>query len=324
MIRRTIEISSGAARLSVERRQLVIERPETERATVPIEDIGLLIVDHPQVTYSHAVFAELIEAGAAVVVCGRDHLPSGLMLPLAANTIQSERFRVQIEAALPVKKQCWRSVIAAKIALQGEVLAWATGEDCGLGAMAGRVRSGDPDNLEAQAAQRYWPRLMGPEFRRDRAGPMPNPLLNYGYAILRASMARSLAASGLIATLGIHHHNRYNAFCLADDMLEPYRPYVDWRVKRLVDSGEMGTELTRDSKRALLALLNQTIVIDGRRSPLSLAQQSTSASLAESFEAGEARLRLPAGLPIFPEPSDGAVEDMAESGEAADAGGSAA
>lgn len=312
MIKRTIEISSGPARLSVANRQMTIERKEVASAAVPVEDIGLLIVDHCAVTYTHAVFSELLAAGAAIVICGADHLPVGLLLPLAANTVQTERFRAQIEAGLPLKKRCWQAVIAAKILLQAEVLEWACGADHGLRAMAARVRSGDPDNIEAQAAQRYWPRLMGGDFRRDRSGPMPNALLNYGYAVLRAGMARALAGSGLIATLGIHHHNRYNAFCLADDMLEPYRPYVDWRVKRLMDDGAAGDSIDRPAKQALLSLFNQTIAVGGRRSPLGLAQAATSASLAESFAAGEMRLALPFGLPLLP---DAALSDGGTGGD---------
>jgi len=160
------------------------------------------------------------------------------------------------------------------------------------------VRSGDPENLEAQGAQRYWRMLMGPTFRRDRSGEPPNAMLNYGYAVLRASMARALVGSGLYPGLGIHHHNRSNAFALADDMMEAYRPYVDWRVRALSVAADGWPSLDRDTKRALLSLLNETVAIDGRHSPLFLAMQATSASLAEAFLSGEPAIALPEGLPL--------------------------
>jgi CRISPR-associated protein Cas1 len=174
MIKRTIEISSGPARLSIRNRQLVIERNGCDPATVPPEDIGLLLIDHPAVSYTHAVFTTLCEHGAAIVLCGGAHLPAALVMPLAANTVQTERFRAQIEAPAPLRKQLWRQAVACKIAQQGAVLEAVTGSDAGLRAMARRVRSGDAGNLEAQAAQRYWPRLLGPGFRRARDGDPPS------------------------------------------------------------------------------------------------------------------------------------------------------
>jgi len=178
MIKRIIEISSGPARLSVKHRQLVIDRPEQPAATIPIEDIGVLLVDHPAVTYSHQAFTSLLDAGAAVVLCGGDHHPAGLLLPLDGNTVQSERYRAQVQAGAPLKKRLWQVVVSAKIRQQGLVLDRVCGRDEGLSAIAGRVRSGDAGNLEAQAAQRYWRALFGKGFRRDRSGPPPNNLLN--------------------------------------------------------------------------------------------------------------------------------------------------
>jgi CRISPR-associated protein Cas1 len=303
MIRKTVEFTTPGTRLSVAHRQLVIERPDHPKATLPIEDLGVVIVDDVRATYTQAVFMELLAAGATVMVTGRDHLPAGMMLPLDAHHVQTERHLAQVEASEPVKKRAWQSLIQAKIAQQGIVLAHFTGDHGGLAAMAQRVKSGDPDNLEAQAAQRYWPRLFGKEFRRDRDADGINALLNYGYAIVRAAAARAVVASGLIPSLGVFHRNRGNPFCLADDLLEPYRPYIDWRVKLLVnDNG--GTVLSLDdraARAALLSLFNETILVGGRRTPLLLALHASAASLSRALTGGDRTLVLPEGLPQAPD-----------------------
>jgi len=304
MIKRVVEISSGPAHLSIQHRQLVIERPEQEPATVPCEDLGVLLVDHPAVTYTHRVFTALAEVGAAVVLCGPKHLPSSLLLPLDANAVQTERQRAQLEASLPLKKRLWQTIVFAKLRQQAAVLKVFLGEDAGLAELARRVRSGDPENLEAQGSQRYWPRLFGRSFRRDREGDPPNNLLNYGYMALRAAMARALCGAGLLPTLGLHHHNRYNPFCLADDLIEPYRPFVDWRVRNFVADKEAPEFLDREAKEAVLSLFNETIEINDRRSPLFLAVHSTAASLNDSFSQGEPLLALPQGLPLLDETTD--------------------
>jgi len=309
MIKRILEISSGPARLSIAHRQLVIEREGQEPATVPCEDLGVVLVDHPAVSYTHGVFTALAEAGAAVVLCGRGHLPSSLLLPLEGNTTQTERFHAQLEASLPLQKRLWQALVAAKIELQAAVLCAANGEDAGLRELARRVRSGDPENLEAQAAQRYWPRLLGPAFRRRRDGPPPNNLLNYGYVVFRSAAARALCSAGLLPTIGIHHHQRSNSFCLADDMLEPFRPYVDYRIWTLIRSGAAIEELNRHTKQALLSLFNESIQIADRRTPLLLAFHATASSLNDSFQSGESRLALPSGLPLSPEESRDATTE---------------
>jgi CRISPR-associated protein Cas1 len=297
MIRKTVEIATAGTRLSIAHRQLVIERPEEERRTLPCEDIGVLVVDHPQTSYTHAVFTTLLDEGAAVVLCGPNHLPAGLLLPLDAHTTQTERHRAQAEASDGVKNRAWQLLIAAKVRQQAAVLSHYTGSDAGLSEIARRVRSGDPDNLEALAAQRYWPRLFGPTFRRFRDGPPPNNLLNYGYAVVRAAIARAIAAAGLIPTLGVHHRNRGNPFCLADDLLEPYRPYVDWRVKQITGD-RPAPELDRPVKAALLSLFNETVVIGERRSPLLLALHGSATSLCRMLTDNSKELVLPVGLPV--------------------------
>jgi CRISPR-associated protein Cas1 len=299
MIRKTVEFTTPGTRLSVAHRQLVIERPDLPKATLPIEDLGVVIVDDVRATYTQAVFMELLAAGATVMVTGRDHLPAGMMLPLDAHHVQTERHLAQVEASEPVKKRAWQALIQAKIAQQGVVLAHFTGDHGGLAAMAQRVRSGDPDNLEAQAAQRYWPRLFGKEFRRDRDADGVNALLNYGYAIVRAAAARAVVASGLIPSLGVFHRNRGNPFCLADDLLEPYRPYIDWRVKLLIDEngGEVASLDDRPARAALLSLFNETILVGGRRTPLLLGLHASAASLSRALTGGDRTLALPDGLP---------------------------
>lgn len=304
MIRRIIEISSGAARLSVAHKQLVIERPEREPATVPCEDVGMLLVDHPAVTYTHGVFTTLLDAGAAVVLCGHDHHPSGLLLPIAANTVQTERYRFQIEASEPLRKRLWQSLVATKLRQQAHVLAFRLQPHADLLSLAGRVRSGDPENIEAQGAQRYWPRLFSETFRRHREGQPPNNMLNYGYMVLRAAVARALAGAGLMPTLGLHHRNRYNPFCLADDVLEPFRPYVDMKVRAFLDDREVPAALGKEEKQAALSVLNEVIDVGGRKTPLMLALHATAASLHRSFETGEPQLALPEGLFRRPEDAD--------------------
>ncbi len=311
MIRKTVEFSTHGTRLSVAHRQLVVERPDLPKATLPIEDLGVVIVDDIRATYTQSVFLSLLEAGATVLVTGRDHLPAGMMLPLHGHHVQTERHRAQVETSAPVRKRAWQAIVRAKIVQQAAVLSHFTGSDGGLAPMARRVRSGDPENLEAQAAQRYWPRLFGKTFRRDREAEGENALLNYGYAVVRAAVARAVVASGLIPSLGVHHRHRGNPFCLADDLLEPYRPYVDWRVRQMAgDDGESVPDLAkRETRAALLSLFNETVSVDGRREPLLLALHTSAASLCRTLTGGDRTLALPEGLPVEPD-----LVDVAELG----------
>ena len=300
MLRKTIEIASPGTRLSIAHRQLVIERPDQPKATLPIEDVGVVVVDDVRATYTQAVFIELLEAGATVIVTSRDHLPAGMMLPMDAHHVQTERHIAQVEASEPTKKRLWQALIRSKISLQGEVLRTFRGQDGGLIAMSRRVRSGDPDNLEAQAAQRYWPRLFGCTFKRDRTAEGINALLNYGYAVVRAATARAVVAAGLIPSLGVFHKNRSNPFCLADDLLEPYRPFVDWRVRLLIGDNEATPPSLdlRPTRAALLSVFNETVHVEGRKMPFLLAIQSGAASLCRALTGADKDLALPEGLPI--------------------------
>lgn len=300
MIKRTLFFGNPAY-LSLRLEQLVIRRKredgEEETVTRPIEDIGVIVLEHPQITLSHALIAALTDRNVAVITCNEQRMPAGLLLPLAGNTLQSERFRAQIAASLPLKKQLWQQTIQQKIANQAAVLRQYTAAKtkC-MDVWANNVRSGDPDNLEARAAAYYWRELFAREFEdftRDREGTPPNHLLNYGYAILRAVIARSLVSSGLLPTLGIHHHNRYNAYCLADDIMEPYRPYVDALVVTLVREGITTEELTREAKARLLEIPVLDVVIDGKRSPLLIAATTTTASLHRCFAGEQRKLAYP-------------------------------
>lgn len=303
MIKRTLYFGNPAY-LNVRLAQLEIRLPEVEKndslpepfkasavKRIPIEDIGVVVLDNKQITITQGALGALLDNNVAVVTCDEHRMPSGLMLPLEGNTTQSERFRDQIEASLPLKKQLWQQTIQAKILNQSSVLYRQRGLDCGnMEAWAKQVKSGDADNLEGRAAAFYWQNLFGEikGFRRDREGVPPNNLLNYGYAILRAVVARSLVGSGLLPTLGIHHHNRYNAYCLADDIMEPYRPYVDKLVAEIVDSGADISLLTTELKGKLLAIPVLDVVINGRRSPLMVGVGMTTASLYKCYS-GEIR-----------------------------------
>lgn len=299
MIKRTLCFSHPAM-LSLANGQLVAKFPNppepdaptrAQRTTFPIEDIGVLVLDHPQISITHAAISALTEGNCALIACNRKHLPSALLMPLDGNTLQSERFADQIGASLPLKKQLWQQTVAQKILNQAAVLHQATGAEVhNMLAWARGVKSGDADNLEGRAAAYYWARLFGsrPGWVRQAQGPWPNPLLDYGYAILRALVARALVASGLLPTLGIHHHNRYNAYCLADDIMEPYRPYVDRLVLQMAAQWPSEQDVSTPMKRTLLGIPVVDVTIGGQRSPLMVAVSQTTASLYKCFS-GELR-----------------------------------
>ncbi len=253
---------------------------------IPVEDIGVLVIDSFGVTISQHLLTKLIEQNVAVVICNESHHPNGLILNLDGNSVQSEKFRSQIGATLPLKKQLWQQTVASKILNQAMLLKERGIETGNMMKWAKTVKSGDSTNLEARASAYYWKKLLRPElgFFRDRFGDPPNNLLNYVYAILRAMVARSLTGSGLLPTLGIHHRNKYNAYCLADDIMEPYRPFADKIVCNIVDSQSDVFELDRNLKRELLSVTTADVVMKGRRSPLMVALTRTTSSLARCFE----------------------------------------
>ncbi len=297
------------AYLSLKNRQLVVKDPAAEKAdvaelikkeatrTIPIEDIGVVVLDNKQITITQVLLASLLENNCAVITCDDSHLPVGLLLPLEGNTLQSERFRAQIDASLPLKKQLWQQTVQAKIRNQAAILKTQGATNKNMLAWCNEVRSGDADNLEARAAAYYWRNVLPdiPDFIRGRDGAPPNNLLNYGYAVLRAVVARSLVASGLLPTLGIHHHNRYNAYCLADDIMEPYRPYVDKLVidvMREHDYQNISTEI----KQELLQIPYMDVNINDHTSVLEVAVSQTAFSLFKCYN-GDARKILYPTIP---------------------------
>lgn len=294
MIKRTLYFGNPAY-LSLKLEQLVVRMPDSQDnmetvRTIPIEDIGILILDHKQITITQGLIEKLLDCNCALITCSSNHLPVGLMLPLYGNTIQNERFRYQLDASLPLRKQLWQQTIQAKIANQAAVLKYATGSiHNNMQVWATDVRSGDSTNMEARAAAYYWKTLFQDidGFVRGRDEDEPNNLLNYGYAIVRAIIARALVSSGLLPTLGIHHHNRYNAYCLADDIMEPYRPYVDRTVFDICRKGKP-LKLTTELKRDLLSIPTIDVIINDKRSPLMVAATTTTASLVKCFT-GEMR-----------------------------------
>ena len=303
MIKRTLYFGN-AAYLSLKDNQLVVKKPNEDVRTAAIEDIGFIILDSPQVTITNALIGALLENNCAIINCGKTHLPEGLLLPLAGNTLQSERFNIQIEASLPLKKQLWQQTVQQKITNQATVLHQVRGiEVKNMHAWANSVRSGDVDNREAVAAAYYWKEMFPDiaDFIRDRTGIPPNNLLNYAYAILRGIVARALVASGLLPTFGIHHHNRYNAYCLADDIMEPYRPIADKLVVEVIkQQRSIPDDLTTEIKASILQLPTKEVLIDGNRSPLMNAISATTASLYKCFT-GECRKIT------YPEVPDGPI-----------------
>jgi CRISPR-associated protein Cas1 len=295
MIKRTLYFGNSAY-LKTKNEQLVIEMPDTgETKSVPIEDIGIVILDHQQITITQAVMAKLLENNTALITCNQKHHPVGLQLCLDGHTLQSQKFKVQIAASLPLKKQLWQQTVAAKIQNQAALLSVERAESKYLVKLAATVKSADSTNNEAKAALYYWKHIFPDflQFTRDSEGLPPNNLLNYGYAILRAIVARSLVASGLLPTLGIFHRNQYNAYCLADDIMEPYRPFADQVVCNIVRMNGKFLEMTSGMKRDLLSIPAMDVIIDGQRSPLMNAVQRTTASLAKCFEGSTRKILYP-------------------------------
>ena len=303
MIKKSLYFGNPAY-LSFRLKQLVIKKPEAKRdlpdisgndyyavvKTIPIEDIGMILLDNSQITITQALLSALLNNNCAVITCDEKHLPVGLLLPLTGHTVQNERFRHQLNASLPLRKQLWQQTVAFKIRNQEAMLYYATGERHKIMTnWANTVKSGDPENLEARAAAYYWKNLLPeyPGFVRGQEEDEPNNLFNYGYAILRGIVARALVGSGLLPTLGIHHHNRYNAYCLADDIMEPYRPFVDKVVVDILRQG-YGTELNPVVKQKLLSIPTEEVLIEKTRHPLMIAVSQTAAALAKCFN-GELR-----------------------------------
>ncbi|MEZ5708549.1 MAG: type II CRISPR-associated endonuclease Cas1 [Blastomonas sp.] len=288
---RIVDIATDNVHLSAHRGLLIVALDREEIGRVALDDIAAVIVHAYGVTWTTNLVVKLAQRGAMMVLCAANHAPVAMMVPVEGHHAQNARFRAQWDATLPFRKRAWQAVVQAKIRNQGSLLT-ALGRDEGqaLLLMAERVKSGDTANSEAQAARRYWPALLGPDFRRDRDAEGANALLNYGYTVMRAAVARSVIAAGLHPTVGLHHANRLNAFALADDLVEPFRPLVDATVRQMVDEGVR--ELDGAAKARLAALLSADLELQGSITPASVAIQRLAQSLAASFEQGRIELAL--------------------------------
>lgn len=308
MIKRTLYFGNPAY-LSLENKQLIFRLPQVEKnqsipeifkkqqvVTIPIEDIGVIILDDSQISITQPLLSALLENNTAVITCNEKHMPLGLLLPIDGNTIQQERYDYQIAASVPLKKQLWQQTMQAKILNQAYILRSQGIDDKRMLIWAKEVKSGDSENHESRAAVYYWSQVFSayiPEFKRGREEPEPNNLLNYGYAILRAVIARALVGTGLLPTLGIFHRNRYNAYCLADDIMEPYRPYVDQVVLQIIQKKLDINHLNKEIKQQLLAIPAIDVMINGEQSPLMVAAQRTAFSLYACYEGRTRKLNYP-------------------------------
>ncbi len=311
MIKKTLYFGNSAY-LSLRNKQLVIKIPEIERSddipevirsqsvrTIPIEDIGVMVLDNNEITITQGLISALLDNTVALITCNEKRMPTGMLLPLQGNNVQNERFRSQLDVSIPLKKQLWQQTMKSKIENQACILKQYTEVSVlNMYKMARDVKSGDPDNYEAQAAVYYWKNIFkdNPCFIRAQEGDVPNNLLNYGYAILRAVVARALVVSGLLPVSGIHHHNRYNDYCLADDIMEPYRPFVDKLVLETMKKMDIPEELNTELKREMLSIPVLDVKIGGKRSPLMVAVAQTTASLAKCFRGELRKISYPVTL----------------------------
>lgn len=285
MIKRTLFFGNPAY-LSTQNEQLRISFPDTDKndKSVAIEDLGMIVLENQQITITNGLLAKLTDRKVAVVSCNAQHLPEGLLLPMQGHSEQTERVRYQLEASQPLKKNLWQQTVTAKIKNQYALLIEKGKDSKRMEYLYKHVNSGDTGNHEAQAAAIYWQDLFEiPDFNRGQMGIPPNNLLNYGYAILRAVIARALVSSGMLPGVGIWHRNKYNAYCLADDIMEPYRPYVDLVVSHIVETQDDYAVLTTELKKELLGIPALDVKIDGQKSPLMVAASRTTSSLFECF-----------------------------------------
>lgn len=273
---------------------------ESDDRFVPIEDIGVVLLENHQITITNALLSALMENQCMVIVCDEKHLPSGLLLPMHAHHAFTEKLSYQINASVPLKKNLWRQTVIAKINNQATLLRMHGLNNDKLQFLLRKVRSGDPENIEGRAASYYWDVLFGngKSFIRDRSGDFINQMLNYGYAVLLGVIARALVISGMLPSLGIHHRNKYNPWCLASDIMEPYRPFVDQLVLEIAEKFPEAENLTPAIKKELLQIPVVDVQFEDMRSPLMIGAQRTTASLATCFE-GKARKMI---YPTFPAP----------------------
>ncbi|WP_457619320.1 type II CRISPR-associated endonuclease Cas1 [Lutibacter sp.] len=290
MIKRTLFFGNKAS-LTTKFEQLVI-KTENRELTVPIEDLGFVVLEHHEIYISIPTLTKLSANNVAVIFCDAKHMPTSMLLNLDNHYIQQELFKNQINASVPLKKQLWQQTVKTKIRHQAKHLQLLNKPFKVLNYYESKVLSGDTENMEGTAAAHYWKNLFDFKFKRERYGKYPNLFLNYGYIILRAAVARSLAGSGLLSTFGIHHHNKYNAYCLADDIMEPFRPLVDTKVIEIIKT-HPDEELTTTIKAELLNVLTETVYFEGIKSPLMVALSKTTSSLQQCYTGKIKKINYP-------------------------------
>jgi CRISP-associated protein Cas1 len=297
MVGRVVEVATNGRHLAVDRGFLIVTGQGAEVGRIPLDDIAAVVANAHGLTYSNNLLVTLATRGVPVVLCGANHRPAALVWPVDGHHAQAGRMSDQASASLPLKKRLWQQIVRAKILAQGATLAAVGAEAGGFRLLARKVRPGDPDNVEAEAARRYWPLLLGPDFRRDIDAGGPNGLLNYGYAVLRAATARAVMAAGLHPSLGLMHSNRGNALVLVDDLMEPFRPVVDREVHRL--RGEGIIEVSAEGKAALARIMIVDLPAEEGISPLMTCLDRLAGSLAKAYAGESERLALPEpGLPL--------------------------
>ncbi|GKY87384.1 type II CRISPR-associated endonuclease Cas1 [Sinisalibacter aestuarii] len=289
---RIVDIASDGRHLSKERGFLKVSEDGAEIGRIPLDEISGVIVHAHGTTWSTSLLTELAERGAPVVLCAANHTPRSVLMPLEGHHAQGKRLRAQWQAKAPLTKQAWKQIVQAKIAMQAAALDAFGEAPAPLLMLKRKVTSGDTTNVEAQAARHYWPRLMGRDFRRDRDAPDINALLNYGYTVLRAATARAVVAAGLHPSIGLHHANRGNAFALADDLMEPFRPLVDCAAREIAQA--RGPQVDTEAKQALARLIALDLPLGDGLTPVSVALTRLATSLGQSFETGQLALALPA------------------------------
>ncbi|MDO6674675.1 type II CRISPR-associated endonuclease Cas1 [Tenacibaculum sp. 1_MG-2023] len=291
MLKRTIYIGNPTY-LKLKHHQLVVECPETKdvKGTIPIEDIALLLLDHYQITLSTQLINYLMGNGVALIHCDNHHLPNGLMLPLVGHSELTERWRHQLNSSVPLKKQLWKQTVIAKIENQKQLLQHNSSPVEAMQTYLEKVTSGDETNMEGKAANHYWKYILT-DFQRERFGDAPNNYLNFGYAVLRSIVARAIVSSGMLPAQGIFHKNKYNPYCLADDIMEPYRPFIDKLVLEYITKYPFEEELSKQAKAYLLQVATEDVLIDEKKRPLMVAVTTTTASLYKCFT-GERRTIL--------------------------------
>ena len=284
MITRSIYIGNPAY-LKLKDEQMYIMEPSSNemKGKVSVEDLGLLMLDHFQITISHQLIQKMMGNNVVVVSCDAHHLPHGIMLPLYGHTEHSDRIKDQLQASEPLKKQLWKQTVECKIENQKEVLRRLGNYYEPMMNYQNNVKSGDSTNMEGIAAQHYWKYLISLDFLRQRFGESPNQFFNFGYAVLRSIVARSIVETGLLPVLGIFHKNKYNPYCLADDLMEPYRPFVDWLVMDWLTKNPEIEELTKEFKAHLLQVATRDVWIDGKKRPLLVAVKTTVISLYKCY-----------------------------------------